>query len=173
MIQQSLVNLGAALARHRVRYLIVGGVAGNLHGHGRTTRDIDLVADLNPDNVARLFAGMADAGYRPGVPVTALQFGDPAQREVMIRDKGMVVLNFVPVHGSACTVDVFVREPFDFGEAWTTAMALGVGDGVTLPYADIPTLIATKVGTGRPKDEEDVRVLRMMLEDEGGRHASS
>jgi len=36
-----------------VRYLVVGGVAVVLHGHLRTTGDLDLVVELSPENLAR------------------------------------------------------------------------------------------------------------------------
>jgi hypothetical protein len=37
-----------------VRYIIVGGVAGNLHGTARVTYDLDVVYDRSPDNIERL-----------------------------------------------------------------------------------------------------------------------
>ena len=42
-----------ALNSAGVRYLIVGGVAVVLHGHLRTTADLDLVVQLERDNVLR------------------------------------------------------------------------------------------------------------------------
>jgi len=36
------------------RYLLIGGFALILHGGERTTKDIDLLVDPAPDNVARL-----------------------------------------------------------------------------------------------------------------------
>ena len=48
----------AALLRARidgdVRFILVGGVAATVHGSARLTRDVDVVYDRQPDNVARL-----------------------------------------------------------------------------------------------------------------------
>jgi hypothetical protein len=40
-----------ALNEADVRYLVVGGVAVVLHGHLRTTADLDLAVELERDNV--------------------------------------------------------------------------------------------------------------------------
>ena len=34
------------LNRHRVRYVLVGGVAANLHGSVRATRDVDVLVPM-------------------------------------------------------------------------------------------------------------------------------
>lgn len=58
----------------------------------------------------------------------------------------------------ATEVDLFVREPFPFDEAWGRATLVDLG-GVTVPVASIEDLVALKRAAGRPKDLEDVRVL--------------
>lgn len=42
-----------ALEEHKVRYLLVGGLAMNLHGVPRMTMDIDLVIALDTKNLER------------------------------------------------------------------------------------------------------------------------
>ena len=42
------LNLFKALEKHKVQYLLVGGLAMNLHGVPRTTMDVDLVLALDP-----------------------------------------------------------------------------------------------------------------------------
>jgi len=49
-----LARLGRALNAHRVRYVLIGGFAVIAHGGARTTKDIDLLIDPAPDNVARV-----------------------------------------------------------------------------------------------------------------------
>ncbi|MCA1585035.1 MAG: hypothetical protein LC791_09770 [Acidobacteria bacterium] len=48
------------LNRHRVRYLIAGGVAANLHGSVRATKDVDVLVPKDPRNMARLVAALAE-----------------------------------------------------------------------------------------------------------------
>ena len=47
-----------ALGKARVRHLVVGGLAVNAHGYLRFKRDVDLVVQLAPENVAAAFAAL-------------------------------------------------------------------------------------------------------------------
>ena len=42
------------LKRHDVEYLTIGGVAVQMHGHERTTGDVDIVVRRSPENLAKL-----------------------------------------------------------------------------------------------------------------------
>ncbi len=44
----------AALARHRVDHVVIGGVALQARGHVRTTVDLDVIAARTPENLRRL-----------------------------------------------------------------------------------------------------------------------
>ena len=48
------------LNRHRVRYLIAGGVAANLHGSVRATRDVDILVPRDLANTRRLLGALAE-----------------------------------------------------------------------------------------------------------------
>lgn len=54
------------LARHGVEFVVVGGVAGVLHGSPIPTRDLDIVHARTPVNIQRLLAALAElkATYR-------------------------------------------------------------------------------------------------------------
>ena len=51
------------LARHRVQFIIVGGVAASLHGSARSTQDLDVVYARSAENHRRLVAALR--GHRP------------------------------------------------------------------------------------------------------------
>ncbi len=53
-----------ALDRHRVDYLVVGGVAAAAYGAQRLTHDLDVVADYDGDNLDRLSSALAEVGVR-------------------------------------------------------------------------------------------------------------
>ena len=44
-------QLFKGLHTHRIRYLVVGAVAVNLHGIPRMTADLDVMVDLEKENV--------------------------------------------------------------------------------------------------------------------------
>ncbi|MDR3416650.1 MAG: hypothetical protein P4L83_10725 [Nevskia sp.] len=147
------------LAADQVRYMVVGGLALHAYGGDRVTYDVDLVIQLQPDNVLRAFVALERAGYRPLVPVQAGQFADAASREAMIRDKGMVVLNFWSDRFRETRLDVFVAEPFDFEQEYGLALRDELAPGIELRYPRVDTLIAMKKLAGRPKDLQDIEFL--------------
>lgn len=49
-----MLSVLLALGEEQVDYVLVGGVALNLHGLIRATEDVDLFVRAEPDNVARL-----------------------------------------------------------------------------------------------------------------------
>ena len=53
------------LNRHRVRYVLAGGVAANLHGSVRATKDVDVLVPKDPDNTTRLleFLRSSERGF--------------------------------------------------------------------------------------------------------------
>ena len=52
----------AALDRHRVSFVVVGGLARVIHGTGETTADIDIVPSPRPENLRRLSAALQEIG---------------------------------------------------------------------------------------------------------------
>ena len=149
-----------SLNEHTVRFLVVGGIAVNAHGHGRTTFDADLVVQLSPGNIHRAFAGLAEMGYLPLVPVTAEDFGDVSKRERWKQEKGMFVLQFYSDLHPQMRVDVFIEEPFDFDAEYASAYQAEVAPGLPVRILRLESLIRMKEVAGRGKDLEDVRYLR-------------
>lgn len=47
-------ELFAALARHDVEYVTIGGIAIQAHGGQRLTQDLDIVIAASTENVARV-----------------------------------------------------------------------------------------------------------------------
>ncbi|HET6341623.1 MAG TPA: hypothetical protein VFG78_05515 [Gemmatimonadota bacterium] len=162
----SVQAIVAALDRARVRYLVAGGLAVNVHGYRRYTKDVDLVVELTPDNVAMTFEALAALGYRPQVPLTVEQFADEDLRETLIREKGMKVLQFWSDEHRETPIDVFVRVPFPFDEEYERATIRKLADIGQVRVVSIPALIKMKEEANRTEDRIDVEYLRMRLEDE-------
>lgn len=152
-----------ALDEAGVRYLVAGGLAVNAHGYLRFTRDVDLVLQLAPENIAAAFGALEGIGYRPLVPVTAADFADLATRTAWIRDKGMTVLNFWCDDHRDTPVDVFVTEPFDFNEEYGRALVKPLRS-VAVRFVSIPSLIRMKEIAGRSQDKIDIEYLRKLAD---------
>ncbi|NBR71847.1 MAG: hypothetical protein EBT75_07130 [Proteobacteria bacterium] len=148
-----------ALNEAKVRYLIVGGVAVNVHGYVRLTMDLDLVIQLKPENIVAAWEAMEKIGYRARIPVSGKDFADEKKRELWRREKGMLVLQFWSDEHRRTQVDVFIREPFDFDREHATAPDHAIVPGVVAKIVGWDTLLQMKREAGRPKDLLDLEML--------------
>ena len=134
------------LNEHNVDCVLVGGYALGVHGVIRATGDIDFMYRRTPKNVKRLIGAMIEFG----APVNVLdeealmkagivtQFGKPPQR--------IDLLNAI--------------DGVTFPEVWKGAMTVRI-DGQTISVIGLKELRANKRATGRKKDEEDLRQLKV------------
>ena len=146
-----------------MRYLVAGGLAVNVHGYLRFTKDVDLVVQLERDNILRALAALGALGYRPTIPVRAELFADPAQRESWARDKGMQVFQLWSDQHRETPIDIFVTEPFAFDQEYAQALVKPLQDDLSVPFVTIPTLIRMKQLADRPQDRIDIEHLRARL----------
>jgi hypothetical protein len=125
-----------------VRYLLAGGVAANLHGSVRATRDVDILVPRDGANMARLVRALSELPY--GVAAEL----DPAE---LLRKPVTIV-------GDDPRVDVLtVAWTVTFADAYPKRLVRRV-EGVRLPYLSRADLIRSK-RTGRPADQADIDVL--------------
>lgn len=159
-----------ALAESDVDYVVVGGFAVIMHGHLRATHDLDLVIGLDPGNCAKGMEALSAIGLRPRLPVTLADFSDPAKREDWVENRHMQVFQLWDPANPERSVDVFVREPLDFSAMLAAAVIKDL-DGVPIPVASIPHLVAMKQAAGRLQDHEDIRALQEIVALGGGEGA--
>ncbi|MBP99624.1 MAG: hypothetical protein CL477_02985 [Acidobacteria bacterium] len=161
MVVGDIERVLEVLNRARVRYLVAGGVAVVLHGYLRTTADLDLIVQLEPDNARRALHALGALGYEPRAPVPAEQFADAHIRERWIRDKNLEVFSLWSDESPGLDVDLFVREPFDFDMVYESAVELRL-ETTTVRVVPRRLLIEMKKQAGRPRDLEDVEALEQL-----------
>ena len=147
-----------ALNEAEIRYLVVGGVAVVMHGYARATFDLDLVIDLETSNLTRALQILGKRGFRPRPPVPLEAFADREERQRWIEEKNLLVFSLWHPQLHAFEVDLFVKEPFSFDEAYLRASRLPIGDSM-ITVASIADIIAMKREAGRAKDAEDIEAL--------------
>jgi ABC-type sugar transport system substrate-binding protein len=148
----------AALNTAGVRYLVVGGVAVVLHGHLRTTADLDLVVALDEGNARGAIRALESLGFRPRAPVPASQFADARARAEWIEGKGLTVFSMWSERVAGLEVDLFVEEPFEFEQGYARAVDVEL-DSTSAKVASLEDLLAMKRASGRPLDLADVEAL--------------
>ena len=151
----------AALNATQVRYLIVGGVAVVLHGHLRTTADLDLIVDLETSNITRAITTLTELGFHPRAPVAAAGLADAAIRQDWIANKGMTVFSLWNQQMPGFEVDIFAESPLDFEAASARAIRASL-DTTHADVVALEDLIALTRAAGRPQDLEDVAALEAL-----------
>jgi hypothetical protein len=141
-----VLRICRALNLAGARYLLIGGFAVVVHGGARFTKDIDLLVDDAPENVARVKRALAV------LPDNAAREVDDedVRRHVVVRVADEVIVDLM---GRACGVT--------FAEATTDAEGFEK-DGVVIPVASPRTLIRLKQ-TVRPQDAIDRAFLEGVL----------
>lgn len=115
MNREAVERIAKALNDAGVPFIVVGGVAVIAHGYGRTTQGLGIVIRLDPATAHAAIDTLNGLGYRAIVPVTAGEFASERQRGRWVAEKGMTVLSFFSERYRTTAVDVFIKEPFDFG----------------------------------------------------------
>lgn len=161
------VELLKSIEESGVRYLVVGGIAVNLHGVVRPTKDLDLVVYLEQENLLRFIDLMTSLGFRPKVPVKPHDFADPVKRQDWIDHKNMIVFSFYHKDDMMKVIDVFVKHPLPFGPMYKRRNLISLGN-FNISVISIPDLIKLKESAGRLQDHSDVRALKaiMKIQDE-------
>jgi len=128
-------------ARHRVRYLIVGGMAFIYHAKPRYTKDIDLWIDADHDNVRRANLALEE-------------FGSPSLLTVDDPDE-ILQLGVAPNR-----IDI-LRETIalSFAEVWPRRIEGRYGSAPA-NWIDLDSLLAIKSAIDHPRHQEDARILR-------------
>jgi len=138
------------LAKHDVRYVLIGGIAVIYHGYARLTGDIDFLYDRSRENAQRLWSALQEfwGGAVPALssadelldPNVVIQFGRPPNRIDLIAGLGTV----------------------SFAEAWENRAHEEIvlqGQRVPVWILGLPELRRSKAEAGRPKDLDDLEHL--------------
>lgn len=144
-----------------VRYIVVGGIAVNLHGIPRMTYDIDLLLDLEDGNLNRFLRLMKEWGFKPKVPVEIMDFAERTKRADWIKNKGMKAFCLVNPEWALSEIDVVVNTPVDYRSAFGKILNVSLRE-ISIPIISAADLIKMKENTGREQDEADIRYLKAL-----------
>ena len=141
----------ATLEAHEVEYVVIGGIAVQVHGHVRMTSDIDLIPSPNPANLKRLAKALTELDARvlnPGsehLKIDARMLPRATLWQLSTRHGDIDVLHDAP--GAA-----------PFPQLRERALVITLDDR-PIPIAGRDDLIKMKRATGRPVDLTDIAAL--------------
>ena len=136
-----------SLNARRARYVVIGATAFPVHGYARATLDIDIFVEPSEENARRVREALSDFGY----DVSDVTVEDLLTKKVLIRQ---YVLQ-TDLHPFVAGVT--------FEEVWKNRVESCIGK-TPAAFASLDDLIRMKEAAGRPKDLEDLRVLRRLKE---------
>ena len=154
------LDLFKTLQEERVDYVVVGGLAINLHGAERATMDVDLVLAMDDANLGRFLAAARRLELKPSLPVRIESLCDAKQLDAWAREKHLIAFSLRPAKPSAPTVDIIVRPAVPFERMHRNRIEKDLGR-VRLNLASIDDLIEMKTGTGRKQDASDIEALKI------------
>jgi uncharacterized nucleotidyltransferase DUF6036 len=146
-------ELARVLNRHRVEYVVIGGIAAIRHGSRRTTLDLDIVPEPTPANLRRLAAVLEqiDAHVR-GVDAHLLGI-DPRDPETL---RGGADLGLATDLGVLDVLQEVIGVDYAQLRARAEPARLGAEE---ILVAHVDDLIAMKLRAGRPIDLQDVAAI--------------
>lgn len=140
-------SLLRSLNANSVRYVVIGATAFPIHGYARATLDIDIFIEATLENAKRTLAALQEVGYN----VTDITTDDLQNKKLLIRQ---YILE-TDIHPFVAGVS--------FEEVWLHRVE-GVIGQTPASFASLDDLIRMKQAAGRPKDQEDLRILLKLKE---------
>lgn len=133
-----------SLNRHKVKYVLIGGMAAILYGSPRLTRDTDILVESTLENCRKLTAALKAAGFGTASLTTAEK----------------VLKNEINMFRDYIRLDVLTKaKGLSFQQAWANRVIKRI-KGVRLPMIAFSDLIVSKKAAARDIDLYDVRTLK-------------
>ena len=141
------------LVKHRVRFVVIGGIAANLRGSTTLTQDIDVCYERDGDNLGRLAKALKE--------LKARLRGAPSDVPFVLDAKTIAMGDHFTFVTDAGSLDILGHPsgiPGGYEELERAADNVELG-GFKVKVASIDDLIRMKTAAGRPKDLIEVEVL--------------
>lgn len=151
------------LNKAKVKYLVVGGVAVNLHGYLRSTGDLDLLLLLNEKNIEGMDKVMQKLKYSSRLPVSIFALGDQKQVKRWLKEKNMKAYTFNPPKNNPLQIDIVIEESLKFPDFYKKRIIKSISK-LKIPVVSVADIIKMKKKANRDQDKLDLKILNYLSE---------
>ena len=154
------------LVKNDTRFVVIGGIAGALHGSTTLTVDLDILYDRSGDNIQRLARALDVLGaVRRDLPD-----GVPGPIDARALRNGTNFL-LTTRHGELDCIGETPSGRFTYTQIAPTAERLRIGTDLEVDVASLDELIRMKRAAGRAKDRIEVENLSALRDERERREA--
>lgn len=147
-----------AFNREGVEFVVIGGIALNLHGVPRATADLDMAIALEEENLKKIVNILKAFGHKPRAPINIDEFAI-GNLERWRNEKKMDTFTFWNPKKPYEEIDILIHNPIDFGQLKSKAQII-TAEGLEIPIASIDHLIKLKRISNREQDKSDIKALQ-------------
>ena len=149
----------AALERHGVRYVVIGGLAATLHGSPVVTTDADICPARDRDNLDRLANALKE--LRARIRTADVSDGLAFACDAAFLSRIEVALNLTTRFGDL-DVSIVPSGTSGFEDLRQQAVTISLA-GHPVAVASLEDVIRSKEAANRPKDQAALPTLRLLL----------
>ena len=134
------------LNKSKVQYMIIGGVAVNVHGYTRATGDLDIWYNSTKVNYINLLKAINEFGY------------DTTEIENAINDPLKTFIR-VPLESFYVELLAIIDGKLDYDKVYARTYDFNIDDNLIVKVIGYDDLIQNKIMSRRAKDLEDIAQL--------------
>lgn len=153
------------LCKAKAKFVVIVAIALSLQGYPRGTFDLDILPELSRPNLKKIIQTLTSLNYVPRVPVDRNQLLDPQKRDYWYKKKNMRVFTFVNRSDPVNEIDIMIYQPIPFKKCYQRAKKIKI-DSRTIFVASLKDLLILKKRANRPKDKNDIAIIKMLLKRE-------
>jgi hypothetical protein len=150
------------LTQHRVRFVVIGGIAAIAHGYPLPTEDVDVTPARDEENLERLAGALRALDARLRLPRGRESVAFPRDAEMLARAESWTLATRLG------DLDVIFQPAgtrgFDDLRRGATSVELGTRRKTRVLVASLADVIRSKEAANRPKDQAQLPALRQTLE---------
>lgn len=148
LFNEDFVEYIQLLNKYEVEYVLLGGMAVNLHGYRRSTGDMDLFVNPTAENHSKMKKVHAEFGMMMGEMEKMENFTDTAKYDVYTFGVSPVQIDVM----TAC-------KGLNFGEAYKNSQRFIIDKEVPINVVEYHVLVKAKKASNRARDIADIEEL--------------